>query len=186
MCQSFFFEADILLRPPTFGKLVLGGIGLLVVIVFLLDNGAGLRPSGPSRFSRDDHILVIVGLSVAYGLPRLDVREKSDQQVARMKRKETRGRHTLREGLLPRAMVEGGGCLAQISASVTGEGGARLGTLGVASEWFSWELEGSSASLLGTGVMLAGFRLARVVSLRHGDEATADLVADDGGAGELF
>lgn len=84
-------------------------------------------------------------------------------------------------------MAEGGGCLAQISAGVTGEGGARLDTLCVASEWFSWEPEGSSASLLGTGVMLAGFRLARVVSLRHGDEAaTADLVAEDGGAGELF
>lgn len=96
------------------------------------------------------------------------------------------GWHTLREGLLPRAMVEGGGCLVQISAGVTGEGGASLNTLGVASEWFSWELEGSSASLLGTGVTLAGFRLARVVSLRHGDESTADLAVDDGGAGELF
>lgn len=41
---------------------------------------------------------------------------------------------------------------------------------------FSWELEGSMASLLGTGVMLGGCltlgsSFVRVDSLRHGDES---------------
>ncbi len=47
--------------------------------------------------------------------------------------------------------------------------------------WFSWELDGSIASLLGTGVTFAGrlgprIELARVVSLRHGGEAARSLV----------
>ena len=51
-------------RPPTFGKLLLSGIGRFVVVIFVLDDGARLSSPGSSRFSRDDHILVIVGLGV--------------------------------------------------------------------------------------------------------------------------
>ena len=72
-----------------------------------------------------------------------------------------------------------------------GRGCSEVGTLAVlVASWFSWELDGSTASLLGTGVALAGrlgprIELARVVSLRHWGEvsrllADAALVVVDG------
>lgn len=61
-----------------------------------------------------------------------------------------------------------------VLAEVTNEGGeSMLDTFIVAAEpWFSWELEGSRASLLGTGVIVEGFLLALdlVVSFRQGEE----------------
>lgn len=80
------------------------------------------------------------------------------------------------------AALVGVACLNGGSAGVTGEGSTRLNTLTVASEWFSWELEGSMASLLGTGVMLDGRLLSwsELVSFRH-EEVLVDL-ADDGGS----
>lgn len=60
----------------------------------------------------------------------------------------------------------------------------------MASDWFSWELEGSRASLLGTGVMLAagflltGRELDFVVSFKQGEESFVSLgegFADEAG-----
>jgi hypothetical protein len=71
-------------------------------------------------------------------------------------------------------ILAGAACLVGNSAGVTGEGSAFFGTFFTV-EWFSWELEGSTASLLGTGVTLAGFLLSwreldLVVSCRQGEE----------------
>lgn len=46
-----------------------------------------------------------------------------------------------------------------------------------AEPWFSWELEGSRASLLGTGVTVEGFLLVLdlVVSFRHEGEESMEL-----------
>lgn len=84
--------------------------------------------------------------------------------------------YTFREGLLPAVIFGGAACLEGGSAGVTGDGSESWNTLTVASERFSWELEGSMASLLGTGVMLEdpflfSWRELRLVfSLRQGDE----------------
>lgn len=52
-------------------------------------------------------------------------------------------------------------------------------TFTVAAEpWFSWELEGSKASLLGRGVTTEGFLLDLVVSFKH------EGVGDEFGAGD--
>lgn len=79
-----------------------------------------------------------------------------------------------------------GVCLA--SAGVTGDGKEGAATLTFVESTFSWELEGSMASLLGTGVTvdLPGFarKLSLVDSLRHVEEASAPLEAD--GVGVLF
>lgn len=79
-----------------------------------------------------------------------------------------------------------GVCLA--SAGVTGDGKEGAATLAFVESTFSWELEGSMASLLGTGVTvdLPGFarKLSLVDSLRHVGEASAPLEAD--GVGVFF
>ncbi len=67
-------------------------------------------------------------------------------------------------------------CFTENSAGVMGDGRAgEAATLALVETTFSWELGGSMASLLGTGVMCARLGLARefelVVSLRHGDES---------------
>jgi hypothetical protein len=65
------------------------------------------------------------------------------------------------------------GCLKRFSAGVTGDGKAVLATLTAVESLFSCELQGSTASLLGTGVMVT-FRLTLDleldldVSVRHG------------------
>lgn len=79
-----------------------------------------------------------------------------------------------------------GVCLT--SAGVTGDGKVGAATLAFVESMFSWELGGSMASLLGTGVTfdLLGFarKLSLVDSLRHVGEASASLEAD--GVGVLF
>lgn len=84
--------------------------------------------------------------------------------------------HTLREGLLPAsALVLTAGC-STISEEEPGEGKESIATFWsmCITSWFSWELRGSTASLLGTGVRVVG-RLAKesefdlVVSLRQDD-----------------
>jgi hypothetical protein len=82
------------------------------------------------------------------------------------------------------AALAGVACLIGCSAGVTGDGSAWWDTLTVASEWFSWELEASMASLLGTGVILEGLLLSwseldLVVSFRH-EEALVELLEDGG------
>lgn len=71
------------------------------------------------------------------------------------------------------------------SAGDFGEGKETLGTLvsTVITSTFSWELKGSAASLLGTGVMLdrrlaKDKELAFVVSLRHVDDTLSALEVD--------
>lgn len=94
---------------------------------------------------------------------------------------------TLREGLLVASTAgEVAGWLSS-SAGDFGDGKESLRTLEsmFMTSTFSWELNGSAASLLGTGVMLDG-RLAKdnelafVVSLRHVDDALAVLLDVDG------
>ena len=79
-----------------------------------------------------------------------------------------------------------GVCLT--SAEVTGDGKVGAATLTFVESTFSWELEGSMASLLGTGVTVDLPGLARKLSLvdsfRHVGEASASLGAD--GVGVLF
>lgn len=62
-----------------------------------------------------------------------------------------------------RLLYEQAAGLARALGEDDGEGGAEAGTLlprvMVAASWFSWELEGSIASLLGTGVTTEGFLL---------------------------
>lgn len=87
---------------------------------------------------------------------------------------------TLREGLLPGRTAElAGGCSTN-SEEEPGEGKECIGTFWSSwtASWFSWELRGSTASLLGTGVRAEG-RLAKeseldfVVSWRV-DEGVAE------------
>lgn len=100
--------------------------------------------------------------------------------------------HTFRDGLLCKLAFAGTGCFFMILARVAaGDRRTRLATLAVLASLFSWELEGSMASLLGTGVMVVvrldtsiEFDLV-VVSFRHCGEASllcagADLVEGDG------
>lgn len=73
-------------------------------------------------------------------------------------------------------------CLTTISAGVKGEGRLSPTTLSLSRPKFSWELGGSMASLLGTGVMLLAreilaIELDFVVSLRQGDELSVGGVA---------
>ena len=79
-----------------------------------------------------------------------------------------------------------GVCLT--SAGVTGDGKVGAATLAFVESTFSWELEGSIASLLGTGVTVDLPGLARKLSLvdsfRHVGEASASREAD--GVGVLF
>lgn len=87
----------------------------------------------------------------------------------------TRARHAFRVGLLGRPL----GVTAALSSNSSGDAGdgreslEALVSMTMAST-FSWELRGSTASLLGTGVMVEG-RFAKdsellfVVSLRHDD-----------------
>lgn len=77
------------------------------------------------------------------------------------------------------ALVPVAACLTTTSAGVTGEGKLSDTTLTAAIEsLFSWELRGSAASLLGSGVMFArrlevAIELDFVVSLRQGEESAA-------------
>lgn len=92
---------------------------------------------------------------------------------------------TFREGLLPASTVGVDAGWWSSSAGDFGDGKESLGTLEstVMTSTFSWELRGSAASLLGTGVMVDG-RLAKdnelafVVSLRHVDCTLSALEVD--------
>lgn len=92
---------------------------------------------------------------------------------------------TFREGLLLANTVGVDAGWWSSSAEDFGDGKQSLGTLEstVVTSTFSWELRGSAASLLGTGVMVDG-RLAKdnelafVVSLRHVDGTLSALEVD--------
>lgn len=94
-------------------------------------------------------------------------------------------RRTFREGLLLASAVGVAAGWWSSSAGDFGDGKESIGTLEstVMTSTFSWELRGSAASLLGTGVMLDG-RLAKdnelafVVSLRHVDGTLSALEVD--------
>lgn len=105
-------------------------------------------------------------------------------------------RHTFREGLLLASAVGVGAGWWSSSAGDFGDGKESLGTLEstAMTSTFSWELRGSAASLLGTGVMLderlaKDSELAFVVSLRQVDGTLSffevDGVADAEEAGAL-
>lgn len=95
-------------------------------------------------------------------------------------------RRTFREGLLLASAVGVAAGWWSSSAGDFGDGKESIGTLEstVMTSTFSWELRGSAASLLGTGVMLDG-RLAKdnelafVVSLRHVDDTLSVLEVDE-------
>lgn len=88
--------------------------------------------------------------------------------------------HTFRVGLLFIKTRVLGVCF-KTSAGVTGDGKAGEGTLTFEESMFSWELGGSIASLLGTGVIVDRLGLARklvlVDSFRHVGEGSASLGA---------
>lgn len=93
-------------------------------------------------------------------------------------------RLTFLEGLLAMFGLLAG-CIRAFSAGVTGDGKAILATLTAVESLFSCELQGSMASLLGTGVIVT-FRLALGmvldfdVSVRHGKRVSfLDKVLDE-------
>lgn len=97
---------------------------------------------------------------------------------------------TLRDGLLSRiASAAAAPFIFDVAAKLVGV--ALSSDAG--GSWFSWELDGSMASLLGTGVdSLVGFlvfgrELALVVSLRHEEEGAGETFVrgEEAGAGAL-
>lgn len=160
---------------------------VLIIVVVIHDGSAGAVPIPcRTRLTRCDDFVFVVGRFcvvdgfLGLGKKALSVAVGWEEGFYRMGR-------TLREGLLLASTAgEVAGWLSS-SAGDFGDGKESLGTFEsmVMTSTFSWELNGSAASLLGTGVMLGG-RLAKdkelafVVSLRHVDDALAVLVEVDG------
>lgn len=165
---------DVAPTIVVFQDFIIAIVVFILVIVIVLDGHSGAGSvSRLARLTRHDYLVfVVVGcLCIIDGL--LDLwNSMLANDVSAM----GWARHTLRVGLLLGRTFAATAVLS--SSSVGDEGGGKesleiLVSRTIASR-FSWELRGSTASLLGTGVMLTGrfamdSELLFVVSFRHDD-----------------